>query len=239
MNRRFSTGFALIFALVLAVPALAQRNSSDNGPRETETVDKTLTMAPGGSLKLNTFSGKVRITGTSGNQLIVHAVRRATKDRLNDIKLEITQTGSHVEIECNHRLVERRNDNVVDTDLEIQLPSNTTLDLKTFSAPITVTNVNARQNIDGFSSGISVEAKEWTDGNDLDIHTFSGEITLRLPDNARGDIDFQSFSGEFQSDLPVTLTSSSRRNFRGSLNGGGGNTDLRLRTFSGGVSIRK
>jgi len=234
MNRHFLTGFALILTLALAAPPLAQRD----GPRETETVDKTLTMAPGGSLKLSTFSGKVRITGTSGNQLVVHAVRRATKDRLADIKLEITQTGSHVEIEANHRLVERRNDNVVDTDLEIQLPSNTTLDLKTFSAPITVTNVNARQNIDGFSSGIWIEAKEWTDGNDLDIHTFSGEITLRLPDNARGDIDFNSFSGEFQSDLPVTLTSSSRRNFRGALNGGG-NTDFRLRTFSGGVSIRK
>ena len=234
MKRYLSTGFALIFTLALAAPALAQRD----GNRETETIDKTLSMAPGGSLKLNTFSGKVRITGTSGNQLIVHAVRRATRDRLDDIKLEITQNGNHVDIECNHRLVERRNDNVVDTDLEIQLPSNTTLDLKTFSAPITVTNVNARQNIDGFSSGIWIEAKEWTDGNDLDIHTFSGDVTLRLPANARGDIDFNSFSGEFQSDLPVTLTSSSRRNFRGSLNGGG-NTDLRLKTFSGGVSIRK
>jgi len=243
MTRWISTGFALVFALVLAAPAAAQRDrdrdwDTDRGPRETETVDRTLTMQPGGTLKLNTFSGKVRITGAAGNQVVVHAVRRATRDRLNDIKLEVTQSGNRVEIDVNHRLVERRNDNVVDTDLEITVPTQTALELKTFSAPITVIGVNGRQNIDGFSSGITIEAREWTDGNDLDIHTFSGEINLRLPDSARGDIDFNSFSGEFQSDLPVTMTSSSRRNFRGALNGGG-NTDFRLKTFSGGVNIRR
>ena len=66
----------------------------------------------------------------------------------------------------------------------------------------------------------------------------SGKTGKFLPDSARGDIDFDSFSGEFQSDLPVTLATSSRRNFRGSLNGGG-NTDLKLKTFSGSVSIRR
>jgi DUF4097 and DUF4098 domain-containing protein YvlB len=170
--------------------------------------------------------------------VVIHAIRRATRSRLDDIKIEVTQSGNRVEIEANHRLVERRNDNVVDTDFEITVPTQTTLELKTFSAPITVVGVNGAQNIDGFSSGITIEAREWTDGNDIDIHTFSGEINLRLPANARGNIDFNSFSGEFQSDLPVTLTTSSRRNFRGALNGGG-NTDFRLKTFSGGVNIRR
>ncbi|MEO8679708.1 MAG: DUF4097 family beta strand repeat-containing protein [Vicinamibacterales bacterium] len=242
MTRRIFTGLALIVALVLASPVAAQNRDRDSdrdrGPRETETVDRTLTMQPGGTLKLNTFSGRVRITGAAGTQVVIHAVRRATRERLDDIKLEVTQSGNRVEVEAHHRVVERRNDNVVDTDFEITVPSRTTLELKTFSAPITVIGVDGPQNIDGFSSGITIEAREWTDGNDLDIHTFSGEINLRLPGDARGAIDFNSFSGEFQSDLPVTLTSSSRRNFRGALNGGG-NTDFRLKTFSGGVNIRK
>jgi hypothetical protein len=34
------------------------------------------------------------------------------------------------------------------------------------------------------------------------------------------------------------MTSSSRRTFRGSLNGGG-STDFRLKTFSGSVNIRR
>jgi DUF4097 and DUF4098 domain-containing protein YvlB len=170
--------------------------------------------------------------------VVIKAVRRATRDRLRDITLEITQSGNTIEVEANHRVVDHERDNVVDTDFDIQVPAKTRLDIKTFSAPVTVIGVNGPHSIDGFSSGVTVETHEWTDGNDLDIHTFSGDVTLRLPDSARGDINFNSFSGEFQSDLPVTLTSSSRRNFRGALNGGG-STDFTLKTFSGSVSIRR
>lgn len=224
------SAFALTFALLLASPLSAQTN--------TETVDRTLTLQPGGTLRLKTFSGRVRITGGSGDQVVIKAVRRARQSRLDDIKLEITQNGNTIEVDANHRLVERRNDNVVETDFDIQVPSGTRLDIKTFSAPVTVIGVTETQHIDGFSSDIRVEAAQWTDGSDLDINTFSGDVTLRLPDSARGDIDFNSFSGRFESDLPVTLTNSSRRNFRGALNGGGSG-DFKLKTFSGSVSIRK
>lgn len=237
--KRLATTLTLVLAL--AAPAFAQRDRDrdrDRGPRDTETVDRTLSMQPGSTLRLKTFSGRVKITGTSGNQMIMHAVRRATRDRLDDIKLEVTQTGSTIEIDANHRLVERRNDNVVETDFEIQVPSKARLDIKTFSAPVTVINVSGSQNIDGFSSEITVESSEWADGNDIDVNTFSGDIRLRLPQNARGNVDFNSFSGRFESDLPVTLNSSSRRNFRGALNGGGSG-DFRLKTFSGDVTIRR
>ena len=241
MTRPVTTAFALLFAFVLTLPAAAQNRrdrDDDRGPRETETVDRTLPMPAGGTLRLKTFSGRVTITGGSGNQLVVHAVRRATRERLNDIKLEITQSGSTVEVDANHRVVERRNDNVVETDFDIQVPARTRLDIKTFSAPVTVIGVSESQKIDGFSSEIRVEASQWADGNSLDINTFSGDVNLRLPDSAKGDIDFNSFSGRFESDLPVTLTNSSRRNFRGALNGGGSG-DFRLKTFSGSVTIRR
>ena len=265
MMPRLTPVFAIVFALILAAPAAAQRNrdrdrdrdwDQDRGPKETENVDRTLSLAPGGTVRLKTFSGRVTITGTGGSQVVVKAVRRATRERLDDIKLEITQSGNVVEIDANHRLVERRNENVVETDFDIQVPSQTKLDLRTFSAPVSVTGVAGDMTVDGFSSEVRLEdvagpmriktfsgrvevhSGRWSDGDDLNVETFSGEVTLRLPDSARGDINFDSFSGTFKSDLPVTMTSSSRRTFRGALNGGG-NTDFRLKTFSGSVNIRR
>jgi hypothetical protein len=240
MKRRVTTSFALLFAVLLAVPAAAQRDRDDRdrGPRETENFDRTVNLPAGGTLRLKTFSGRVNIRGGSGDQVVIKAVRRATRERLADIKIEVTQSGSTVEIDANHRLVERRNDNVVETDFEIQVPSRTRLDIKTFSAPVTVVGVNGSQHIDGFSSDVTIESSEFGDGNDIDINTFSGDVRLRLPANAKGNIDFNSFSGRFESDLPVTLSSSSRRNFRGALNGGGAG-DFRLKTFSGNVTIRR
>ena len=240
------SAFALILALILTAPqpALSEASVAARPGRvewaqtNTETVDKTLTMQPGGTLRLKTFSGRVRITGGSGDQVVIHAVRRGTQDRLDDIKLEITQSGNTVEVDANHRLVERRNDNVVETDFDIQVPARTRLDIKTFSAPVTVIGVSESQKIDGFSSEIRVEASQWGDGNNLDINTFSGDVHLRLPESAKGDIAFNSFSGRFESDLRVTLTNSSRRTFRGALNGGGSGA-FRLKTFSGSVSIRR
>lgn len=223
-------GAALALAFVVAAPAFAQR--------DTETIDRTLTLQSGGTLRLKTFSGEVRIRGGAGDQVVIHAVRRATRDRLRDIQLEIRQSGSTIDIDANHRVVDRDRDNVVETDFEIQVPARTNLDIKTFSAPVVVTDVNGKQSIDGFSSAITIESREWADGNDVDIKTFSGDISMRLPDSARGDLDFNSFSGEFKSDLPVTLTSSNRRSFRGTLNGGG-SADFTLKTFSGDVTIRR
>ena len=43
-----------------------QRDRDDRGPRETETVDRTVPLPANGTVRLKTFSGRVRITGTSG-----------------------------------------------------------------------------------------------------------------------------------------------------------------------------
>lgn len=263
MPHRLMPAVALLIAVVVAAPAAAQsgrdRNRDrdrDQGPRETETINRTLSLAPGGTLRLKTFSGEVVITGSPGSQVVIKAVRRASRERLDDVRLEITQRGNIIDIDANHREVERRNDNVVETDFEIQVPSEIALDIRTFSAPVRVNGVSGEIEIEGFSSdlqlvdvagrkrlktfsgGVTVDTARWNEGDEVQVNTFSGDVSLRLPPAARGDVVFDSFSGSFTSDLPVTMTSSSKRNFRGALNGGG-STGFRLHTFSGSVRIVK
>jgi DUF4097 and DUF4098 domain-containing protein YvlB len=141
-------------------------------------------------------------------------------------------------VNAKNQARERDNDNVVETDFDIQLPSRTRLDVNSFSAPIEVTNVQGSHRLKTFSGSIQLSADAWNDQDGLDADSFSGDVRLRLPGNARGAISFDSFSGRFESDLPVTMQSSSRRTFRGDLNGGG-RAMFRFKTFSGSAEIRR
>ncbi len=237
MGPKFPRTRATLWMAVLAAIVAASAPAAAQG-RQEETFDRTLTMQPGGTFRLRTFSGRVNIRGTDGDQVVIHAVRRARPERLRDITIEVTQSGNRIEVNANHQAVERDNDNVVETDFDIQVPTRTRLDVNSFSAPVVVTNVAGAHRLKTFSGEIRLEAATWNDEDGLDADSFSGDVRLRLPGNARGAITFDSFSGRFDSDLPVTLQSSSRRTFRGELNGGG-SAVFRFKTFSGSAEIRR
>jgi hypothetical protein len=94
---RILASSALVLSLFVPQIALGAQ-------KETETVDRTVSIGDRGTLKLNNFSGDVRITGTSGGDVVIHAVRRATRERLDAIKLEINTNGSSVTIDANKRV---------------------------------------------------------------------------------------------------------------------------------------
>ena len=147
---RFVTA-ALVLALT-AAPASA-------GQKETETIDRTIPIGASGDLKLKNFSGDVRITGTNGTDVVVHAVRRAKRETLDNVKLEITASGSSVSIEANKRDENWRekNNNVVETDFDIKVPFGTELDLHSFSGKLEVTGVRSRINAQTFSGNVMLD----------------------------------------------------------------------------------
>src|SRR5204863_7127035 len=87
---------ALLLIGLVAAPAAAQR-------KETETIDRTLAFQSGGTVKLKNFSGDARITGTASNEVVLHAIRKGTREQLDNIKLDIQTSGSTIDIEANFR----------------------------------------------------------------------------------------------------------------------------------------
>ena len=257
-TRRTIVSAACAVALaVLVMPASAWAQ------RVTETVDRTLPFPSGGTLKLNNFSGEVRITGGSGRNFVMKAVRRGYPDRLKEIQLTVETSGSTITVEANKRDRDterwrdddRNRENVVETTFEIQVPSGAHLDINAFSSDIWVRDVEGRQQLKTFSGDISatgsraaMSANSFSGEIDVDVtghgtspdieaETFSGTMRVRLADNARGDVEFNSFSGSFDAAYPVTLRSSSgRRNIRAELPGGSGRS-LRFKSFSGALRL--
>jgi len=237
--------------MLAAAPALAQI--------ETERVDRTIPFASGGTITLKNFSGDVRITGTDRDQVVIKAVRRATRERLDRIKLDIQTSGSHLTIDANKRedegWFERHNNNVVETDFEIEVPAKSALDVNVFSSDVRITGVSGDAKVHSFSGALTLrgvtgplDAKTFsaaidveitgTTEPDLQLETFSGDIDARLPEGSQGHVRFSSFSGDIESDLPLTLRSKSRRTLEADLGSGGGR-DLRFKTFSGDVTLKR
>jgi DUF4097 and DUF4098 domain-containing protein YvlB len=166
--------------------------------------------------------------------MTIHAVRRATRDRLEHIKLDIQETGSGVTIEANRkdRDWHERNDNVVETDFDIEVPADVNVDVEVFSSDVSVKDVRGRQDVHTFSGNIDLSGGEKT----ISAETFSGDIALKLTQGVGASIDFDSFSGDIRTDVPLNYRSTGRRHVSADI-GGGGN-DYRLKTFSGDVRIR-
>src|SRR3979409_2313034 len=71
---------------------------------ETERVNHKLQMDPGGTLRLKNFSGRVTITASDRPEIVIDAVRRATRARLERIRLDIHTSGSNVVVvDANQR----------------------------------------------------------------------------------------------------------------------------------------
>jgi DUF4097 and DUF4098 domain-containing protein YvlB len=242
----------------LAVASPTPRSGEDQ-EKQTERVDRTIPFAPGGTIHLKNFSGKVRITGSSDGQVVIAAVRRATRERLDRIKLDIQSGPAEITINANHRSgdrEERKNDNIVETDFEISVPADTRLDVDAFSSDVEISGVLGKQRVhtfsgpivlrggtgpldlESFSGDVELEIVDATASPDLEVKTFSGSITATMPAATSGNVRFESFSGDIRSDIPLTLESGRKRNIRGRLNAGGG-SEFYFKTFSGDVRIRR
>lgn len=250
------TMVAAIAVFALATPASAAAGMFD----DTEHVTRTIQMEPGGTLRLKNFSGRVTITASDRSEIVIDAVRRATRARLDRIRLDIHTSGSNVVVvDANQR--DRSwwdfasGNNVVETDFDIKVPRRTQLDVSVFSSPVSVTGVEGSHRIHGFSSplvlndvsgsirahtfsgSVTIREKSWGPERTIDVDTFSGGIELHLPDAASGTVTFSSFSGRLNSEMPLTMHSSSRRSLKAELGGGGDGGTLRFKTFSGSVKI--
>jgi DUF4097 and DUF4098 domain-containing protein YvlB len=250
------TVFAFAVCALAASSAVAARQRWSD---ETEHVNRTLPLEPGGTLRLKSFSGRVTITASDRPEVVIDAVRHASRERLNRVTLDIHSEGSSVVvIEANHR--ERSwfmftGNNVVDTDFDIKVPRRTNIDVSVFSASVSVDGVEGSHKLNGFSSRISltdmagpvrahtfsgsmlIRAKTWDANQSIDVDTFSGNIELHVPETARGRVSFNSFSGHLNSEMPLTLHSSGGRRSLTAELGGGGDATLRFKTFSGSVRI--
>ncbi len=212
-------------------------NDDDSGPKETERVDRTIAFPSNGTLRLKNFSGDIHIVGTRGRDIVLKATRRAGREQLDHIKLDVMTSGSTVTINANKQDSDwergHHNNNVVETTFELEVPSAARLDVEAFSSDVTIEGIDGDQQLKTFSGDIRIRDSK----GEIDAETFSADINLTVDSNARGSVSFSSFSGDLDTGLSIQSTSWRKRAVEGTLPGGAGRR-LKFKTFSGDVQIK-
>ncbi len=205
------------------------------GPETTERFSKTVRVGPTGAFELSNVAGDIVVTGGSGSDVRIEAVKRVrhhdaaeAKRLLDALTIEVNELPSRVEVRTIYPRMSRMSGSV---DYTITLPAGASAAIRSVSGDIRLSNVKGEVRIESVSGNVITRATprlgqvksvsgdvEVTDASsELGIvaQTVSGDLVLRGV-KAR-DVDANTVSGD------VTLSVDCER--------------VRVRTVSGTVAF--
>jgi hypothetical protein len=186
---RRSFGFAAAF-VVAATAASAQtvdvhvirqtiRNAShayqgrDRGPEQTDRFTGKYKIGRDGRVSVANISGDIVVTGGSGDEVSVDAVKRTRGDRstLADVQVQVDNAPTRVEIRTEYPGRSRTN---VSVDYTIGVPNGASVELHSVSGSIKVTGVRGAVRIESISGGVTA-----SDTPNVELaKTVSGDVSL-------------------------------------------------------------
>ena len=167
MNRLLST----ILACLLSVTVFA------------EDVDRTVDASADGHVDVSNIAGSVEVTGWSQN-----AVRVTGTLGRNVEELIVERDGDKVLIKVK---VPKHGGRGIDSDLSINVPQNSSIDIGTVSADIDVVDVTGEQGLHTVSGNVNTEHT----GADIEAESVSGDVEV-TGNNADGEVRGSSVSGD-------------------------------------------
>ena len=157
-----------------------------------EEVSKTMDAAADGTVSISNTAGSVEVRGWSRNQVEV------TGELGNRVEeLVFARDDDEIIIKVK---VPRRNSGGIASDLVVNVPEGSSLEVNTVSAEIEVSDVEGEQQLESVSGDIVTDAH----GADMELGTVSGDIEIQGDNepirtrvsSVSGDIDTDSLAGE-------------------------------------------
>ncbi len=186
------------------------------GPEISDRTEEVFEVGSGPTLDVSNFAGAVTIRAGGEDTIRVVATRVARGARdLEDIRVEMSGEGSRVEVKTSFTGVSSSNRRVI---LEITVPAETDLDLRTAAGAIEVYGVQGDLEADAAAGGITIQgasgpARLTAGAGGIDyegqpsgactFHVGAGGITLRLRADADVRVDLTTGLGGVSSELPV------------------------------------
>ena len=216
---RFLTALSIAGVVLLAgparaaVPASAAPSIADQGQQQTEKFSKTVPLARGGTFDLSNISGDIVITGGSGDQVVIDAVKKGkSADQFKEVTIEVTATANRVDVRT--RYPEGRRNIRVSVDYTVTVPRAAAVNVKSISGDEKLSGLDGELHANTISGSVSVTAAsdvrsvEAISGDvhlttakssgTLTVSSISGGVTLK--DVKAGGIQISSISGDVKAE---------------------------------------
>ena len=159
------------------------------GPEQTDRVVQTIKVGTGGALDLSNISGDVRVTGSTGNEITVEAIKRVrhrdadeARRLLQELRVDIASVGDRVEVRTSYPRRSGGSDRGISArvDYTVTVPIGASVAVKTISGDASVTKVNGEVRAETVSGNVTVTGTP----NLTQAKTVSGNVTARDVDGA-------------------------------------------------------
>ncbi len=178
------------------------------GTEQTERFSRKMRLGRDGRFTIGNISGNITVTGGSGDEVSIEAVKRTRGDRsqLGTVQIIVDERPGRIEVRTDHT----GRDDRVSVDYTVTVPSSTAVDAKSVSGNVKVTNVQGAVRAETISGTITagstprLEAAKTVSGNvdlsdatadaDLNASTVSG--TLRAKGLKARALDLGTVSGD-------------------------------------------
>jgi hypothetical protein len=202
MNKRFVLAGVLAFGLVgSSAPALANltivmtsdETPSWEEPQQTERFSKVVKLGPSGSVSLENLAGDIVVTGGTGNEVVIEAVKRGrTEDDLRQISIEVVNAEGRVAIATRYpRRAGGSWHSHAEVDYTITVPRNAEVRVKSVSGDIQVSAVNGELRAESVSGDVRVSNATQVES----IGSVSGDVIVR-DITSTGTLAVTSISGD-------------------------------------------
>ncbi|MEO5589465.1 MAG: hypothetical protein ABIS03_07760, partial [Gemmatimonadaceae bacterium] len=155
------------------------------------SVDTTVTIERGGTLRVSVLAGKVDVSGTSGSEARI-------RGEIQEGELRLRTRASTITVDASPDRGSRSR-----ATLDITVPFGTSVVIEGYSAPVSVRGVRGKVKVEVLSGSVAIQ--DATGG--VAVETVSGNITVV---KVQGDVSVESVSGRLDvSDIDGDIEGSS------------------------------
>ena len=156
-----------------------RRRVPDGWVEATEPFSRTFPVTRGAALMLSNIAGNIQVSPGAGERIEVEALKHAwapnaeqAKQRLSRSLIESYATANRVELRVDYG--DGRDGRGMDIEFNVKVPADASVDLRTVSGDIRVSNIKGEVRVQGISGNLGLEGTARLAA----VKTVSGGITI-------------------------------------------------------------